>query len=211
MNKAVRNILIIVGSLLIVGGITAAGVGIYKHFNPYGSGNPFEKGGEFGYGISIGSGEKPTLIDLYFNSETNEYKMTVTVGELSSDIETGTYSYDAASSTINCVTTSGTEEQYYYDGQYVIYSKSMYEPFEEASIGDKEISGKFKHVMTDGDTDIIDFSDRTFVRAIDTEMYTGTYTIDGRFVKMVVTDGSEWVDFLIYDGNLSNTYYIRNR
>ena len=146
------------------------------------------------YSCEIMSGDNSsTVFEITFNEKNNTYKENISVGDKAVELASGTFVMDGNKLTLT--SDGGDVQNLVKQGKYLIAKDYLYE-------------GE----ITDGDT----FDATCTFKNSNNAVYSitfkaeGTYTRDGDWIKRESSSGtSVGIDYLIYSGRITNSYYIK--
>jgi hypothetical protein len=209
MVTAVKGIAL---AVLLVAIVCVVSVGIFTGMLLKAStsgGGPEQIEGTYAIAIASGEDTDSTVLSFVFSAEDMTYRETISLGEKEYDLAAGTYTYDAQSAKVVCTPDSDSDAQtFFVSGDYLFADGYFY----EGEIPDgKTFDAVCTYTNSAGTETVITFSaDGTYTEVGGTSTATsGTYTRKNDTITRTASDGSPLVDFQIYEGQISNSYYVK--
>jgi hypothetical protein len=203
-----KKIRIAVLVIVLVAVLAAILVGWLLKGNTSGS-NTEQVEGTYAIVISSGEDTDSTVLAFDFSLEDMTYRESITVGGTAYDLAAGTYTYDKEAAKVVCTPDSGSDSQsFILFGEYLLADGYFY----EGEIPDgKNFDAVCTYTNSAGTQTVITFSSNgTYTEEGGTSTATGgTYERKGDRIVRTAADGSPLVDFLIYQGQISNSYYVK--
>jgi hypothetical protein len=157
------------------------------------------------YQMEVASGDEDGTVFAYnFSKEDGTFSETVTIGENEYTLASGTYEVNTEDDLVQTVSDSGTKQDFLIYGDYLIADGFLYEG---------EIPDGTTFDMTcvytgeEGNTSKMEFSKDGTYTFTGSVKSSGTYKRSGSVIKVTPDDGGSLVDFIIYNGKITNSYY----
>lgn len=144
-----------------------------------------------------------TILSYQFDKEAGTFSETVAVGDKSYELAAGTYQLDEEANLIHTVTEKGASQDFVIDGEYLIADGYFYEG--EIPEGES-FDATLKYTGEGGTTSVVVFNKDGTYTFTGSMKSVGTYKRRDSLIEMDSTDGSTLVNFLIYQGQISNSY-----
>lgn len=148
-----------------------------------------------------------TVWAYHFWKENGTFSETVTIGDESYELLNGTYEIDEDNGLVHTKADSGNVQDFIIAGEYLLADGFFY----EGEIPEGETFDAVCAYTGDaGTTSTVDFSKDgryTFEGSIRS---AGTYKREENMITMENKNGSSVVNFVIYNGKISNSYFVKN-
>lgn len=169
--------------------------------------NNYDVDGMYNVVIPSGNESAATILGVEFHKEDASYKETITLGQESYVLFEGSYEVDEASDMVICTPLEGDVQSFIIAGNYLIAEGFFYDgEIPDGASFDAECT---LENSAGGITTITFRKDGTYKESGGTSKAEGTYTRDGDFIRRSAKDGSSQTDFIIYNGHISNAFYIK--
>lgn len=169
--------------------------------------NNYDVDGVYNIVIPSGNESAATILGFEFHKEDASYKETITLGQESYVLFEGSYEVDEAADLVTCTPLEGEVQSFIIAGNYLIAEGFFYEgKIPDGTSFDAECT---LENSAGGITTITFGKDGTYKESGGTSKAEGTYTRDGDFIHRSTKDGSSQTDFIIYNGHISNAFYIK--
>lgn len=162
-----------------------------------------------------------TEFEMVFNSNDMTYTEMLRAGTQESELDKGTYEESDGQIITKSTETEDSETVYLLDGDYLLASEQLYRGQVPDDAGET-FSGKFTYNINDmGKTTIRFNEDGTYLYktvtyaeegaseedSVVTEK--GTYKREGNWISRTANSGEEKLAYYIYQGRITNAYYIK--
>jgi hypothetical protein len=157
------------------------------------------------YRMEVASGDADATVFSYnFSGEDMTFTETLTIGENAYELASGSYEVSTEDDLVQTVSDSDVEQDFVIFGEYLLADGFFY----EGDIPDgTTFDMKCIYTGEAGNTSTVEFhkdGSYTFTGSIKS---TGTYQRNGSVIEVTPEDGSSLVDFIIYNGKITNSYY----
>lgn len=184
-----------------------SGCGDAKANNRIGK-NDYNVSGVYNIAIPSGNENAATILGFNFNKKQGTYVESITLGGESYTLFEGTYTVDENSSHVECIPSKGETQTFIIAGTYLIADGFFY----DGIIPDgKSFDLVCTYENSAGGLETITFSkDGTYLQMGGSVSSVGTYERDGDFIHRTTKEGTALADFIIFEGQISNAFYIKN-
>jgi hypothetical protein len=157
------------------------------------------------YRMEVASGDADATVFSYnFSGKDMTFTETLTIGENVYELASGSYEVSTEDDLVQTVSDSDVEQDFVIFGEYLLADGFFY----EGDIPDgTTFDMKCIYTGEAGNTSTVEFhkdGSYTFTGSIKS---TGTYQRNGSVIEVTPEDGSSLVDFIIYNGKITNSYY----
>lgn len=168
--------------------------------------NDYDVNGIYNIAIPSGGGNA-TILGFSFDKANGSYVESITLGEESYHLFEGTYRVEESKDLVICTPTKGEEQRFIIAGKYLIADGFFY----DGQIPEEDTFDLMcVYENSAGGSSLLAFSKNgTYMESGGTTSSSGTYTRDGDFIHRTTDGGTELADFIIYKGQISNAFYIK--
>lgn len=215
MNKLSKKQVIAIVCVIVAAVGLIAGIIIYRYMSTNGASVKITGTEETDteidgtYQITIPSGESdPTVFSMVFDSEKGTYTQGIAVGDKGYDLASGTYEIDGDK--ITCTPETGDPASFVITGKCMIAEGYFYDG-DEIPDDAETFDAVCQTESSSGTVTVIEFSkDGTYKQTVDSNETSGTYKRNGYLIDRTGDDGDA-MDYVIYNGRISNSYYLKTK
>jgi hypothetical protein len=161
------------------------------------------------YRMEVASGDEDSSVWAYnFSKDDMTFSETVTIGENVYELASGSYDINAEDDLVQTVDQKDEKQDFVIYGEYLLVDGYFY----EGEIPDgTTFDMTCVHSVDDETVSKIEFKSDGSYTYTGSVKSTGTYQREGDVIELTATEGTSLVNFIIYKGKITNSYYIKNK